>query len=395
MTHHQEPGEMLFPTDPMFFEGKEIVEVLYYYDGPKAYTFYTQSDDFYLAYFGDLVDGLEEWIFIPTSEVTIHKLVEKKLSIRSVFKLAQTCYLVTIGEKIEKIERINFEDLDRAEYVPNEGLYFRSNQTLLNIRLKKKGLSPGQLPETAISKIIQGARKLFKTTMRIVKEKREDVFHELLAKPQFALIGVSRGSVNLLLKPIEVNPLINEAMEAIQKVLRDDTSDFSLEERESIARDLIDLAPKGTSRIYDFDSVEFSGLLADGGVESKSFSFELSNTQREALMEKYMPETTLISAVLTGIAEAGDNAAETFELRHLSKNDLNLKKVACRFDMEEVESSLGEETTPAKLMMEGSQGNKVRVTGIFNSKTGILDAQSIQIIPFISSETPMGGDTSS
>jgi hypothetical protein len=93
-----------------------------------------------------------------------------------------------------------------------------------------------------------------------------------------------------------------------------------------------------------------------------------------------MQESASISTVLTGIAEAGDNAAETFELRHLLENDLNLSKVLCRFDTEEVESSLGEETTPARLMMEGSQGNKVRVTGIFDNKTGILEAQSIQII---------------
>lgn len=117
--------EMFLPTNPRYFDNHRVMDLLDAYDGPKIYTFYTTSNDFYFAYYVDDNGIYEEWIFTPTSESTINRLIKNEISIRSFFELSDVCYLTKLNKgQATSVQKVYFANLD-ADYIPENDVFFR------------------------------------------------------------------------------------------------------------------------------------------------------------------------------------------------------------------------------------------------------------------------------
>jgi hypothetical protein len=113
---------IILPDNLEYFNNQIIVDVLDYYDGTKAYTFFTQSNDFFFAYFGNDTEEYEEWLFVPTNESTIERLAMNEITIRNFFELSHFCYLVNLkSSKVTSVQRKYF--LEISEYIPKDDIY--------------------------------------------------------------------------------------------------------------------------------------------------------------------------------------------------------------------------------------------------------------------------------
>lgn len=112
---------MSLSEDPEYFKDYQIIDVLYYYDGPKIYTFYTKSNDFYLAYYIDDDGVCEKWLFTPTSEEIVDRLIKNELMILEFFKLSSSYVVETKNYFPFKVSKKEFEDI--LEYIPKDGIF--------------------------------------------------------------------------------------------------------------------------------------------------------------------------------------------------------------------------------------------------------------------------------
>jgi hypothetical protein len=369
--------DIIFPDNPKYYDNFHVIDILDYYDGPKAFTFHTTSGDFFLAYFADDDGNSEEWIYTPTSESTVSRLIKNELSIRDFFKLSHVCYFAkTKNKSVITVERKFFEDLE-SRYIPDEDVFLDFSETLINIKLVKKNISPSNTSEIVIGNVTSHVRKLFKDTMRILRDQSTD-FRDCSTSPEFAYSGIIAGSVSIILKPIHRNLLLEKALQIIEKVATDNSSDIEDEIVEKVERSLIPLAPNSKSKVYGFDSIDVSGIVPTS-LQPQQISFSLNSAMREKLQKKYGKESQSLFITFTGLAEAGDNVSQSFELRELEANQLDYSSVKCTFDPEEIElyGDL-EEAAVWEFMRISSQKRKLRVSGEYDSKEALLNVRSIQ-----------------
>jgi hypothetical protein len=369
--------EILLPTNPRYFDNRLVLDVLDFYDGPKAYTFFASSNDFYFAYYADDNGTCEEWLFTPTSESTVNRLVKNQISIRHFFELSDISYLAKMQKgSATSVEKKYFADL-KNDYVPDENVFLDCTTTLINVRLVKQGISPWNTSESTIGNVVSHVRKLFRDTMRVLREEDHE-YRDCPTIPDFYYNGILAGSVNIVLKPIKRNPLVEKAMAIIEKVASGDSVGVSDKIIERVERSLIPLAPNPDSRLYGFESIEFDGLVPSGS-STKKISFSLTSKHRKDLQEKYGAALLTKPVVLTGIADKGIESAEEFVLCNLEMNDLKLSEVTCRFDSGDIEIQGDiEEAAVWAFMKVGSSGKKLRVSGDYDMKERIMSVQSIQ-----------------
>lgn len=370
--------EMFLPTNPRYFDNHRVMDLLDAYDGPKIYTFYTTSNDFYFAYYVDDNGIYEEWIFTPTSESTINRLIKNEISIRSFFELSDVCYLTKLNKgQATSVQKVYFANLD-ADYIPENDVFLDYATTLFNIKLIKENISPKNTSESVVGNLVSHVRKLFKETMRTLRDE-DPALQGFQATPDFYYNGILAGSVNIVLKPIRPNPLLEKAADIIQKVASGESAGVPKKVLERVERFLIPLSPNSNSKMYGFDSIEFSGIVPDG-TNSKKFSFSLTSKTRAELQQKYGATSMTKSVTLTGILDQGIASAEEFVLSKLESNDLQLTFVKCQFDSRdiEIEGDIDEVAVWA-FMKVCSLGKKLRVSGDFDMKDKILAVQSVQV----------------
>jgi hypothetical protein len=370
--------EILLPTNPRYFDDRRVLDVLDFYDGPKAYTFFASSNDFYFAYYADDDGTCEEWLFTPTSESTVNRLVKNDISIRHFFELSDISYLAKMKKgSATSVEKKYFADL-KNDYVPDENVFLDCTTTLINVRLVKQGISPWNTSESTIGNVVSHVRKLFRDTMRVVREEDHE-YHDCPTSPDFYYNGILAGSVNIVLKPIKRNPLVEKAASIIEKVVSQDFTGLSDKLVERVERSLIPLTPNPSSRLYGFESIEFAGIIP-AGTSSKKVSFSLTGKKREELQNKYGENLLTKSVVLTGIADKGTESAEEFVLCDLEENDLKLSDVTCRFDSADIEiRGEVEEAAVWAFMKISASGKKLRVSGDYDMKERVMSVQSIQV----------------
>lgn len=369
--------ETFLPTSPGYFDNHQLLDVLDFYDGPKIYTFYTQSKDFYLAYFADDDGSCEEWLFIPTSESTVNRLVANEISIRNFFELSDISYIAKMNKgSAINVEKKYFPDLEQ-NYIPEDDVFLDCISTIISVQLIKEGISPRNTPESVVGNVVSHVRKLFKDTMRALREE-DPSFHDCPSTPDFYYNGILAGSVSIILKPIRENLLIGKAAATIEKVVSESCAGLSEKVIEKIERSLIPLAPNSNSRLYGFDSIAFGGIYPTGSSQKK-LSFTLTPQLRRKLQEKYGPTLMTNSVILTGIVDSGTASMEEFVLCNLEQNELQLADVKCRFDSGDIEIQGDIDEAAVWVFMKlSSLGKKLRVAGEYDPREKILTVQSIQ-----------------
>ncbi len=112
-----------------YFDNIRILEIIDYYDGPKIFTFLTQSNDYFLAYFCDNSEECIWWLYVPINKYLLKKIKENKITIKSFFELSHVSYLVkkkydgTIVETKEYLYDEIMQSDELMDYIPNDDVY--------------------------------------------------------------------------------------------------------------------------------------------------------------------------------------------------------------------------------------------------------------------------------
>jgi hypothetical protein len=125
--------------DSKFFQDYKVVDILNYYDGPKIFTFLTKTNDLFLAYYVDDSDDFtgEEFLFVPTSQESLDRLTEGKLSIKGFFREAGFLYKVTMtSTEILEIENRWFYQIE--DDIPEEGVFLKYSANFDSTLSEKK-----------------------------------------------------------------------------------------------------------------------------------------------------------------------------------------------------------------------------------------------------------------
>lgn len=133
----------LFPEDDGYFDDIKPVEIIESYDGPKIFTFLTQSEDYYLAWFGDDLEDGTLWMIFPVNNYLLDKLLKDRISIRDFFRLARICHLIERDRngKMRKCESCTFNEIP-DELIPDEDVFLENQEPSLTVTMVREGLIP-------------------------------------------------------------------------------------------------------------------------------------------------------------------------------------------------------------------------------------------------------------
>lgn len=127
--------------DSKFFQDYKIVDILNYYDGPKIFTFLTKANFLFLAYYVDEDFDCrgEEFLFVPTSQDSLDRLTEGKISIKDFFREAGFLFKITMtSTEILEIENRWFYQIE--DDIPAEGVFLNYSDNFDSALSEKKEL---------------------------------------------------------------------------------------------------------------------------------------------------------------------------------------------------------------------------------------------------------------
>ncbi|MEE4356347.1 MAG: DUF6575 domain-containing protein [Desulfococcaceae bacterium] len=126
----------VFPEDDGCFDNIKTLEIIESYDGPKIFTFLTQSEDYYLAWFGDDLENGTLWMVFPVNNYQLDKLLRDRISIRDFFRLARICHLIKRNRdgKVRECETRKFDEIP-DDLIPDEDVFLENFDSLLTVEI--------------------------------------------------------------------------------------------------------------------------------------------------------------------------------------------------------------------------------------------------------------------
>jgi hypothetical protein len=145
------------------FNTQKILEVLVKYEGLKTYTFTTSAQALYLAYFCDESESDQTWLYIPTNETRLSRLIRDEESILSFVRNSSLVFQVTtdFSRKVTQVNRVYPEDVDTT-LLPAEGVFLEVPVSDFTIKIEKVGISPGTVDAD------------FRDSVKVIIENRSD-----------------------------------------------------------------------------------------------------------------------------------------------------------------------------------------------------------------------------
>lgn len=350
-----ENTQFQFPDEAGYFDQRTVVQIFATFDTPTIYTFISRTNDLFFAYQYDEETDLQAngaststWLFIPTDQAKIKRLVQGEITLREFFRLALFGYLLTMrgGVIIGSSETLKYTDFP-VEYLPAEGVKLKRNTSEIVVTVEKPGLNPFSAPDQLLTDLLTDFRKAVRKIMRGLKELGED-FDTCKTTPKYALTGINWGSLGLTLTPIETNELFAASLDTIQKVVANpETKEVSDEIRSLVKSTLYTIAPKARGK-YNFDRIRFSGSLMSGPEMSKDITFALSSIETELYKaEATMNQPTTIK--LTGVVRAIDLDDDFFRLSSVETNDFDIHEIKCNYEQDVFEGFTSDEK-PASIL---------------------------------------------
>lgn len=366
----------IFPEDDGYFDNIKIAEIIDYYDGAKIFTFLTQSDDYYLAYFCDDSETGTVWLNFPVNNYQLDKFLKNQVSIRDFFKLCHIAFLVERGldDKVSRCEKCLFEQIP-ADYIPDEDVFLEKQDDALTVRILKEGLSPGTIKESVLIKVVSVFCKAVRNIMKEIKKTDHD-FALYSSDPKLSLSNILYGSVGITLKPIEHNPLFNESVNVIHKVMSN-TSGVAPELTNKVKKTLYPLIPNPCSRYFNFDAIQISGRMV-----SKTDVVPVDVRLVGSLREEYQSviqevEKGIKNVVLFGVIREYDRDNDSFILRNIDENAYDITEVECGFDTDDLSYSGASDEDILEYFRTAA---KVEVTGRYSEKDKKMESHSIRVV---------------